>query len=102
MELWIRSQDKTILTKINEDIYVYDNLDKTSTIKTDKWQLGTYTTKERALEVLDEIQDILKPIIKLTKLGKVIGKTFEGTVYSEPNEYEFEELSTYVYEMPKE
>lgn len=61
MELYIRNQDKTILTKINEDIYVYDNLDKTSTIKTDKWQLGTYKTKERALEVLDEIQNLLKP-----------------------------------------
>lgn len=67
MELWIRSQDKESLTKVsnislkeirkpytNEFGYYgigtyYDNLQV----------LGKYTTKERALEVLDEIQRIL-------------------------------------------
>ena len=73
MELWIRSQDKTILTKINEDIYIYDNLDKTSTIRTDKWQLGTYKTKERALEVLDEISENMR-------LSFVYYDEFKGTL----------------------
>lgn len=57
MELWIRSQDKEILLKVNEleieanMIIAFDN---------NKYQcLGTYKTKERALEVLDEIQNIL-------------------------------------------
>ena len=67
MELWIRSQDKESLTKVSNislkeirkpytnelDCYgigtYYDNLQV----------LGKYTTKERALEVLDEIQDKL-------------------------------------------
>lgn len=91
MELWIRSQDKTILTKINEDIYVYDNLDKTSTIKIDKWQLGTYATKKRTLEVLDEIQKCLIPRIELLD-EKLNGKqvcqigNIESIIYEMPSE----------------
>lgn len=65
MELWIRSQDKESLTKVSNislkkirkpytnefDCYgigtYYDNLQV----------LGTYKTKERAIEVLDEIEE---------------------------------------------
>ena len=64
MELWIRSQDKNILQKVNK-LYVttyaeengygiydikYDDLDDCDI------PLGFYKTKERALEILDEIQ----------------------------------------------
>ena len=59
MELWIRSQDKTILMKSPElryekrgddhSILAYDTME-------DFRIFGTYSTKERALEVLDEIQ----------------------------------------------
>ena len=57
MELWIRSQDKEVLTKV---IDVYKQADTNeiwsysdSCIKN---CLGVYKTEERALEVLDEIQ----------------------------------------------
>jgi hypothetical protein len=60
MELWVRSQDKEILLKVNEleieanMIIAFDN---------SKYQcLGTYKTKERALEVLDEIQDLMRSL----------------------------------------
>ena len=62
MELWIRSQDKMVLTKIYDlrvDLHIGNeykiqcNLDER---KADYYLLGTYKTKERALEVLDEIQ----------------------------------------------
>ena len=59
MELWIRSQDKRILIKVynvflnanydNKRISTYDGDSNTT--------LGEYKTKERALEVLDEIQE---------------------------------------------
>lgn len=58
MNLWVRSQDKRILQKVN-DIYI-STIDN-KTIKTSDSEigveLGTYKTKERAIEVLDEIQD---------------------------------------------
>ena len=80
MELWIRSQDKEILLKVNElgievnMIIAFDN---------NKYQcLGTYKSKERALEVLDEIFDRLEDvdvIEKGTKKEVVIGsnKTYQ-------------------------
>lgn len=62
MDLWIRSQDKETLIKcenvsIDNENYVLGNLvsDDNKSI-CDYWRLGHYKTKERALEVLDEIQ----------------------------------------------
>lgn len=57
MDLWIRSQDKEKLVKCN-DIVVNDDciigyFDK----DTEYEDLGTYETKGRAIEVLDEIQN---------------------------------------------
>ena len=108
MELWIRNQDRKRLIKVvsieSADHYSYKdvvenymppNATRYEDMKTRKVQkkdkylksvilcnddiyLGEYKTKERALEVLDEIEKILKPQIIITK------------------------LSTYVYEMPKE
>lgn len=56
MTLWIRTQDRTNLTKV-ERIYVnIDNEVLNYTITGECICLGHYETKERALEVLDEIQ----------------------------------------------
>ena len=54
MELWIRSQDKYTLIKI-EEIQICENPDRTWFMNAGI-VLGKYKTKERALEVLDEIQ----------------------------------------------
>lgn len=74
MELWIRSQDKEQLIKADnvrvkheyEQKKVNDNYGRTcayingkyncSYVYTDSSWLGEFKTKERALEVLDEIQ----------------------------------------------
>ena len=108
MELWIRSQDKETLIKIenisiDSENYIIGNLisDDNKSI-CDYWRLGHYKTKERALEVLDEIQKLLQPQMVLSKVGKPIAETCDGTLYLDPDEYEIKELSTYVYEMPKE
>ena len=90
MELWIRSQEKSALCKVNY-VYVSNN-----SIYCNKDFLGTYQTKERALEVLDEIQgkitqnECLKSMI--TKLNNIkgeeekIGKLFKETIYEMPKE----------------
>lgn len=60
MDLWIRSQDRETLIKANRidvvdtEIIIYeDDLDI---------HMAVYETKERALEVLDEIQDVLESV----------------------------------------
>ena len=105
MDLWIRSQDKTKLIKISfieygeyNDIHFINGF---STNGVDNYDLGIYKSKERALEVLDEIQKILKPQLIIKDSGKIIS-SFEDTVIREGATYELKELSTYVYEMPKE
>jgi hypothetical protein len=59
MKLWIRSQDRMTLCKCN-NIYIDDEWVSPYYIKDDTLTLGKYLTKERALEVLDEIQNILE------------------------------------------
>ena len=65
--MWIRSQDKTVLVKVFDfrvdccigldgENYIQGNLDSNY----DSYILGTYKSKERAIEVLDEIQAYLE------------------------------------------
>lgn len=58
MELWVRSQDRRILQKV-DNIFLdanYDNKRICSYDNDSEIELGTYETEKRALEVLDEIQ----------------------------------------------
>ena len=87
MELWIRSQDKTSLTKIdniciadNRIVFIPNNHNGRAT-------LGTYKTNTRALEVLDEIQNK----INLINLGHDFGSPMIDL-----------KNPSYIYEMPKE
>ena len=72
MELWIRSQDREKLVKINDIALTTDSEDM-KTIRgykivgyfdknTEYEELGFYTNKKRALEVLDEIQEKIRMI----------------------------------------
>ena len=104
MELWVRSQDREKMLS-NPILIVDDN--KILTPKNDYRDthllLGHYKTKERALEVLDEIQDILKPKIEITKVGEPL-TTIDGKILyvNQESEMKYQEVSTYVYEMPEE
>ena len=69
MELWIRSQDKMNLVKIRQISLNYSNKKQIIANYTPELYensggyyelLGTYETKGRAIEVLDEIQDLLQ------------------------------------------
>ncbi len=55
MELWIRSQNKELLIKA-KDLAVYKRHDGSTDIYSNDNLLGKYSTYERALEVLNEIQ----------------------------------------------
>jgi hypothetical protein len=55
MDLWIRSQNKKRLMKV--EVVEFDKqIDGPAIIYSHEYTLGEYKTKERALEVLDEIQ----------------------------------------------
>lgn len=56
MELWIRSQDRTILRKV-DTIGIVEGRDFWSIDENLTVSFGKYKTKERALEVLNEIQN---------------------------------------------
>ena len=100
MELWVRSQDKNNLKKAN-DIYVehitkdYDSWignihSQPYVITSDNGNLGFYGTKERALEILDDIQD------------KLINCTFAEKRNGLNETIDFMPNSIYVYQMPSE
>lgn len=96
MELWIRSQDKLSLTKVSN--LALQEIKHPVRHDTEYWGIGTYydnlqmlgkyKSKERALQVLDEIQSILR-----TEPLVIVGSNEE--------KIEYKELSTYVYEMPE-
>lgn len=99
MELWIRSQDKSALNCVKNiringvDIMCYNGE-----------VLGTYSTRERALEVLTEIQKIISPQ-SIRKSFQIEQEQFcNGTVCLKPelNDVEIFEFSSYVYDMPEE
>ncbi len=113
MELWIRSQDKTKLVKVDNISYldVADDYEKEvhSLWNDCKGVLGIYKTKERALEVLDEIQNILRPkgILKFDyildqKTKQEISKNFDNQYVILDKNIEVQQVDTYVYEMPEE
>lgn len=86
MDLWIRNQNKTELVKVNN----LANLDYRIVFINNgngRATLGTYKTKERALKVLDEIQNFML-------CNKEYGYTSNASINELAN--------CYVYEMPKE
>ena len=106
MDLWIRSQNRALLEKaetIKIAHYIKNKKLTNSIVVNNDYIFGEYKTKERALEVLDEIQDILKPKIEITKVGEPL-TTIDGKILyvNQESEMKYQEVSTYVYEMPEE
>ena len=95
MELWIRSQDKKFIVKVNNGIFInkycgQGHINGYEITCGCGGSLGTYS-EERALEVLDEIQSILMPISE-----------YKQEVDNIIINYRNININTYVYEMPKE
>ena len=102
MELWIRSQDKKKLVKC-ESISVggYKACKDETALWCEQFNCGTYKTEKRALEVLDEIQNILKPKVIISNYNPVTTDSV-GNIISDFKEAKIEQLPTFVYEMPKD
>lgn len=110
MNLWVRSQDRECLLKIdivmleeieeNKEYWIYAGHEKYEPYRV----FGVYHTKERALEVLDEIQDLLqlkieyKPIVQEEYNPAY---TYKHFVKVDDN-MEIKEFSTFVYQMPED
>lgn len=103
MDLWIRNQDGTILIKV-ETVVIDD--DGTSIFTIDKNMgfrtitLGVYSNKDRALEVVEEIQDLLrmKNAANLNK-DKFAEYVNAGTVTIKEHEFILDSMG--VYQMPE-
>lgn len=92
MDLWIRSQDKEFLMKI-DNINLGLDVDSNESYRlftfvggaVTSFTLGIYNSRERALEVLDEIQELLEPVnvVEVSKKEAVIGANI---LYKMPEE----------------
>lgn len=105
MNLWVRSQNKRILQKV-DNIFLDANYEnkRISTYDGDNIELGTYKTKERAIEILDEIQSLLQPTIEYKPIVQEEynpAYTYKHFVKVDDN-IEIKELSTFVYQMPED
>lgn len=107
MKLWIRSQNKEELTNpIYLQIIKVSNSTKYAIISCSEMAgdttLGFYESKERALEILDDISNLLKPkaIIQTTDKEAAIGDLVGKPQLKE--QIEIIPLNNIVYEMPEE
>ena len=86
MELWIRSQDRAGILKC-EKLYIQVFNGDFHILNENEFPLGIYETRERALEVLNEIQK------KINLIN--MGHNFGSPMIDLKN-------PTYIYEMPEE
>lgn len=81
MELWVRSQRKTCLMKINKIRINKDEKWQIESFNEDNYTttiLGEYKSKKRALEVLDEIQNSILGILTLEDIEEQEIKEYTG------------------------
>ena len=108
MELWIRSQDKKKLC-----VAKYFELDNDETgifcFNGESYSVfvGKYSTKERALEILDEIQNMIKPTLINTEYHSEIKEGVDKSSFDivmTPNEDKITYIqpNVVIYEMPVE
>ena len=98
MELWIRSKDKERIIKVN-NIFIHQdnnhlicaNQRAIDQFNDESFELGAYSSRKRALEVLDEIQRQL-----IGKKGLITTQDKKGIEFIPFTD------TVVVYEMPKE
>lgn len=106
MNLWVRSQDGMKLVN-NCNLYISNEIRNEYVIEdlNNKYlKLGTYKTKKRAIEILDEIQNILSPkyILDSSSITPDDNWVENGIIMQLYNtNAEIKELSTFIYQMPE-
>ena len=110
MGLWIRSQDRKRLV-LNPNLYVVTKANGSSYISESLiGYLGVYKNENRALEIMDDIQKILKGKKFIKLKGDLspfsmnhLKKAFKTDSIIETPLYEvFNSTNNIIYEMPKE
>ena len=109
MELWIRSQDRNVLMPINSKLeLLYDEPEHILIISANTI-LGAYKSRQRVLEVLDEIQNILQPRVYMKaplidNPKDMIEDLTNGICLhtTQQVELELKQAGQFVYQMPKE
>jgi hypothetical protein len=91
MDLWVRSQQKEMLFKVNESLILRNGPGERYFIECDGHKIAMYKTYERAIEVLDEIEKIIGWCQK--DLRDVTVGDLENLIGN---------FNNYVYEMSKE
>ena len=115
MELWIRTQDRAKLLIVKElelQMLLYrTEVSIWGGTENNCFLLGRYKDKERALQVLDTIQNILNPVVimKEPKTEVENNRNFIQTLTNEfmikttqQIEYDLKEAGQFVYNMPEE
>ena len=107
MELWIRSQDGKTLAKC-EHLFIQEYTDRVA-ICYGLLTYGTYKNVDRALQVLDEIQNILQPRVYMVAPSidnpkDMIEALTNGICLhtTQQVEMELKQAGQFVYQMPKE
>lgn len=110
MDLWVRSQDKKSLVKVDNlyisvgnyiCYYVEKGKEVPNTYYRPSGELGRYESEERALEVLDEIQSLLMPKLILNSYDNITPE-FSQNLTIMPISTDIKQFNSYVYEMPEE
>lgn len=101
MELWIRSQDRETLIRIenvsitNDSMVLGNLVSDDNKSACDYWILGQYKTKRRALEIIDEIENQIA--------SNYVMQTYANQIDTKGREDEIVKLfEKMIYEMPKE
>lgn len=113
MDLWIRSQDREYFTpnptleirEVSSKFHILDVKNEDGFLV--GTMLGEYKTKERALEVLDEIQNILlhKYVIRIDENTQEVAKflNIDGAYVSTKTNGDVRNINnTFIYKMPEE
>ena len=88
MDLWIRSQDKELLVN-SKGFELQQHYENSPCQIFAVWNnnymcVGTYKTKERALEILDEIQNMLNSVVIKQTSNSLSINSKEIVVYEMP------------------
>ena len=70
MLIWIRSQNRKILAAVNSVDIHYNYVNYDILFNDTDYELGTYATEERAMEVLDDIQSAIEKQMKVFQMPK--------------------------------
>lgn len=102
MDLWIRSQNRERLLKVNNKV----SINEAGIFFVDDKQIANYKTKKRALEVLDEIQLCLnrRTIIsprRITDYERIKKEFFDSDFIITDGSVDIVPCDVIVYEMPE-